>query len=46
MYSLYNEGGLQSSSVHFDRTRPLKPVGDLKEIGKLERGMKKYLMKR
>ena len=37
MYSLYNEGGPGPSSVHFDRTRPLKLVGDLKEIGKLER---------
>src|SRR5580765_5742565 len=37
MYSLYNEGGPGPSSVNFDRTRLLKPVGDLREIGKLER---------
>ena len=41
MYSQYNPGGPGPSSVRFEKNKMLKVVGDVKEIGKLERKYEK-----
>ncbi len=41
LYSQINEGGPGPSSVHLEKNKIFKPIGDIKELGKRERKYEK-----
>ncbi|MBS1597370.1 MAG: hypothetical protein JST75_04040 [Bacteroidetes bacterium] len=41
VYSLFNDGGPGPASVHYEKNKILKSVGDVKEIGKVQRRYEK-----